>query len=283
MVRKFALLLENYPYGQVFKYADELRTKNIEQYQAINESVATGALFAIISDHKIALAKILISKSKVNALQEDRTRVVWLLSKYVNSNLKAVNHAFESEFGPDFKIFEQYQIGDKTKTWKELALKAKQIKNGYRNYDFLNVRGTANFILTFYRNFNINDEKKLEYLSDLGYKILTKSKENPLETINSPGMEEVKKQVIDFYKNAQRLPLDIEALNNEPQMDDINEFVFLVKTASDLRLEQIKIKADLKDTTEVEKYLFEVLGTSFSDSYMGDELSRIHVKLQPIK
>lgn len=282
MARQYAFFLERHSYKEVFAFVDNLH-KQPDKYWYFYKNLQDLHIFTIISNHKIALAKILIQAAGVSTLDEDRSRIVFLLAKFYNSNPKAANQAFATEFGANFKILETYQIGKIQKSWKELAIRAKEIHNGYRNFDFLNARFLIRDIFAFYKIFEVKDRNTLLRLSQLASQILAVTADLPIIYPENPRYGNLKTLVLEFYKLANRLPIDAEVLEEALDFEQINEFVFQVKTAADVRLFLMERKLPPDNFEQAELALLETYSTMFSDNYMGDDLKRLHVKLEPAR
>jgi len=283
VIAKFTLICERYSYSKVLEYLKNLGRQQPERLSIIEEAVYKFYLLSQLTNHKVALTKILTKKSGVVALAEDRTRIIFLLAKFADASLPAVNQAFKKEFGQYFNIYNEYQIGNQSKSWKELARRADEIKNGYKNFDLLSVKVIADLITEFYRIYDISDLKKLTRILDLSHRILVSSAKDNVTDFKISEVPELKNYASELYKLVERVPLDIKELDQDVLIGKVNEFVFLVKYATMARLDLISIKQPIDNFPLVDKMINEYFAQRFSMRYRGDEISRIHKKLEPVK
>jgi hypothetical protein len=283
IIKKFTLIVERYPYQQVLEYIKTLAKQQPDQLLIIEEAVYDYHLLSQLTGHKVSLTKILTETSGVVALPEDRTRILFLLVKFADANLPAVNQAFKQEFGPYFNIYGEYRIGEKRKTWRELARRAAEIKNGYKNFDLLVTKVIADLIAEFYRIYDVKEPEKLAKILDLSHRILVKSAKDNVTDFRIADIPELKGYASELYKLVERVPLDIKELDQDVRIGKVNEFVFLIKYATMARLDLISLKKPIDDFATVEKLVGEYFAQKFSLRYRRDEFSRIHQKLEPIK
>lgn len=280
IIKKAVLMFERYSFQQVCEYLKNLRLTDVDSYWFLLDAFQNDLFFSALAGHKIALAKIILSSAGVQAMDSDRSRVVWLLARHKDANFKAVSQAFKAEFGPDFQLVEKYLVSKTWHSWKELAVKAAQIRIGFKNYDFICVRPAVLKMVSFYKSFQQNDVKILDQIIKLGAEILPKTTNNPLLSPTTTEMQPVNDKIAQFYKLTNRLPLDIENIKTKVSYNEINDFIFSAKTSAELRRSMIVNKLEPNDYDWIEGTLYGIYGTFFSDSYMGDELARHRVQLK---
>lgn len=277
LLRKFIYMLEHSDYTELCDYIDKLSEKDVN---FIGICVYGNEALAALVNHKIALADLLTKTTGVSALAEDRTRIVFLLAKYVGSTLKAVDYAFQSEFGLDFRIFESYVVKEKKYSWHDLATKAVGIRNGYRNYELLNARPVVQDIMSFYRLFDVQDKKVLEQCLSLANQILPKTAADPMAIPGNKNLDATLELIKTLFKITGHLDIEFEELGDRGDFDEINEQIFRIKFVTMARLELISKKIPLDDTKSVEHELLKLFAQRFSLSYRGDELARKNVRLK---
>lgn len=281
LLNSFISIIEKNDFPEVEKYLESLGISS-EKRNVIENSIYGVELLSGITRHKVALSGILTDTANIQALAEDRTRIVFLLAKMVQSSLTAIQHAFSLEFGPDFKIYSEYKVGIKTKSLKELAIRALEIRNGYRNFDLLYVRSTVAEIMEFYKMFELSDPVVLDQLINLSDELLALLIVGDIETTNIVSSPELKEKIIQFYKLTGRLDLDIQKLDDAPDYSDISRFVFMVKYVSIAKLWLVKNGYKVDDYSNARNVLLKYFAQKFAMSYRSDELARQHVKLRPI-
>lgn len=280
LLKKFLTTLEKHSFAEVEDFLKSLPSNQARDFLA--NKVYNTELLSMITNHKILLVTALTQAAKVFAEPEDRTRIVFLLAKHSQSTFQAVNHAFELEFGPLFKIFKEYAINGKNRSWRELAIKAGEIRNALRNYDLLNSVPVVDEIMNFYKMYEVNDQDKLTTIIDQVNNILPKTGRDPMLLTNNPDIEEAKEKITTLYKSIGRLDIDIKALDSGIDFDQINELLFLLKYSSLTKLLLIDKKTKVTDLVEARNVLLKYFASQFSLNYRGDELKRQHVKLQPV-
>jgi hypothetical protein len=280
--KEYAKLLETYRYSDLKNLLKGWEKSNSKEFFLFQALFHSSDIFQAISYHKILLAKILAESSKVEALPEDRSRIVFLLADYTNASFEQVNQAFVKEFGPYFKIFRNYNIGTAVKPWSDLAKRASEIRNGYMNHNYITVQGAVDDIIAFTKDFPITDYNILKQMDNLAGEILVQVGDQPEIPLATPAAAKIKEKVHQLYKMAGVLEMEIVKMEQSEDFETVADFVLKIKYACLLKTFCLEKNIDIKTYPLLEGFLLTEIGNMVGVSYLNEGIKRNGVKLRPM-
>ncbi len=276
LTQDFALMLEKNTFEAAEKYLLEMGDKDIDKLATFKELIDLESIYIEISAHKISLAQFLAKSNGVKALDEDSTRVVFTLADNALFDLDTINEKLKEELGNNFRLLEKYKIGTKVKTWKEVALRAREIKTGLQNYASFVVLLPARVILDLYKARLLTDDvEEAKKLIILANEILVEAGFDPVRSPLNSKMSGVNEKVKNFYKLTNHLQADIEKLFQKESYDDILLYVYDAKLVLETKIFLNEHKIPLDDYKAVRNHLVAVLSKDeFSSRISYEELAR---------
>lgn len=277
----FAYIIESHSFTWVRDFLRDLREKDPEMYSLFWYMIGEAQILNEISYHKVLLGKFLSERAKVNALPEDRTRIVLLLANYARSSFEEVNQVFTKEFGI-FPIYSKYDLGNgSVKTWQEIAYRAKQIENGLRNYFHCAAIPRVKEVLSVYKTNQEVGYDSLQKLYVQASEIIGQCGDKIDQNPNDPNHNNLKQEIIDFYHQTQRLELDVKKIDEETNYGKIITYVSNLRLVYLSKIYLINRKLPLGNLEVVENFLIELLGKIlYSGSFSTEEIGRYGIKLQ---
>jgi hypothetical protein len=280
-----AYIFELKKFFEISDFIETLKKKRPDRYIQALYHIMEGDVLGEIYWHKIRLAKFFAKASKVAAEPEDYMRILFLLAKHADSSIGDTNAAFSKEFGPNFHVYESYKIdGGATKSWRDLAIRAREIKNGMLNHSYLIVKPLVEEIISTYKRNTDTDLEKIDKIYALANEIVGQTGVMIMDNPNAPENAEIKKKVIEFYKLTNRLNMDIERLDDEYNFDKITAYVNKMRSVYAIKLHMISKDMPFDNLEEAEKFLMKLLGQQEFAQYIDiEELQRAGVKLPQLK
>lgn len=280
-----AYIFETRKFFEVSDFVDKLKEKAPDRYITTLYYIMEGEVLGQIYWHKIRLAKFFAEASKVAAEPEDYMRIIFTLAKCADLSLTETNAIFSKEFGPNFHVYENYKIdGGAIKPWREIAIRAKEIKNGMLNHAYLLVQPLAEEILSTYKRNPDTDLEKIDKIYALANDIVGEIGVMIMDNPNAPENAETMKRIVEFYKLTNRLEMDIERLKDETNFDKITAYVNKMKFVYATKLYMIGKKLAFDQIDEAQKFIMKLLGQQEFAEYIDlDELKRAGTKLLPLK
>jgi hypothetical protein len=276
---KFAHLLEKSSFSEINKYLTNLKTSDADKYSLFLNLLTDLDLEAEISDHMIALVKLVAARSHVVATQDDRMRILLFLAKANGKNLENTNIFLEEEFGDYFHLNQKYEISGKVITHKDVIKKATEILNGFKNICYFNAAEDIKETMFFFKNCTINDKTKLLQIRDATFSLIMKLKE-PLIFFSKSGLTETRPELINYYKITNRTELETEALNNDLDQDKIAKFVYMMAEVVATKLELIEKNYAPNDFGEARTIISAKLANIvFKELMSYEEISRFGMPL----
>jgi hypothetical protein len=249
----------------------------------LNYSLENGEMIARISEIKIKLANIIFSQAGVNYQAEDNDRLIFLLSRFADSNFESALGAIHSEFGNYFFFSPNYLVGSKPHTWKDFAIKSAQIKKAYRNIDLLLAYPLVQGIRVFFDGFEQTDVKQLQKIWDLTDFLQVAIEKRRINPGSAEELATVRKQLAELLTLVGSPKMEIEKVENGPlDTENYSELVSNLYYVGLARLYLIQIKAPLENFDPAEELLLENFADSLASTYRGDSYLRRGVKLKPL-
>lgn len=283
---EFTKLLEKNSYEKLIdflKVIEKESERNLD-YLVFWTMIYDYTLLIEILRHKVSLAIILSEASGVNAIPEDRSRIIYLFGKCADLDFAEANLKFSREFGTCFQIKNNYIVHGKSYSWKTLAIKAKEVKNGLHNYCFLTSQIMVDKIIKYFKMFKINDPKKLLEVDLMARNVLRDFKNNPLLPPSSDQSKPILEKVSQFYLETGRVRLDIEGIKENPDFSKAREYVLMIHFVCQTKLDLSEQKLPIDSTDHAYNMLIKQLGSAkFRDLLGADELERFGKQLQLVK
>lgn len=265
-------------YDDVVGFLENQSREVKNKYEAVLRS---DYLLSSLAIRKFRIADIVLESSEVVFQPEDRLRCLYLLSRLANTNYKSAVQSFRSEFGDGFKLLEYYMVGDKPHEWKEIALKARQVANGYKSLDLLLAREIVDEILGMFSNLsadNINDLTiVLELTGDL-LAFIEQRDRNPRD--GELGI--IQEKMVKLAKLCGWLDIEVEKINQEKDLEKYSNFIQQTRFVAMGKLYLLNHKLPVDDPAPVKTELLKYFANEIALLYRGDSIARQHVKL-PLK
>lgn len=225
-IKELASLFERNSFADVKKHLQALKASDKYKHGRFYEYLASGFLWIEISKRKISLADFVSKKCGAVAFPEDRTRIVLSLAKLNGKNLDFINKALEKEFGDYFKLLPEYSVPGKKISFSDVTKRAAKIRNGLFNICYLSVEAIAREIMIYFRSNTINNKEELIRIREMSFNLLAKMR-NPLSFMSPETYNQIKPELIAYYKATNRAQLDISSLEDNPDFDEIAKFIYI--------------------------------------------------------
>lgn len=262
-------------YGEVVDYIDSQTPAMRKIIEAILESdLPLGSL----ASKKIRLADIILENAGIEYQPEDRLRCLYLLAKLSGSNFKSACQSFKSEFGDNFAFQEEYLVGQIKHSWKEIALKAKTIVNGYKNLNLLIARKTVEYILSGFNNFRIKDLGQLTTVLELTGDLLAFIQKRIIDPQTNE-IDIVRTKLIQLAQLCGWVKLEIEKLNQETDFAKYTDFVQQIRFVAMAKVYLINNKIPIDNPEPARAELLKFFAHEINFLYRGDSMLRQHIKL----
>lgn len=286
MEENYEILLEklvNYflslDYETVKKFVDDQDSRT---QRVIGNLVESEDFFYEIASKKHRLGSYIFKDAGVVYFPEDRTRAVFLLAKFANSNFKATEAAFKSEFGDSFVLRQNYPVGNKNISWKVMALKAKGVKNAYRILDMFLARHYLEEIFNIYRVFKETDPQRLQRIVDLSELYLAGMVKRAINPGKSKELDDIRRTLLEILKLCGWLEIDIQKAETTLDFEKYTDFISKIEYVCIARLYLIYNNKPIDKYHKAEVILLQYLANVVAASYRMDSIIRKGVKLKPL-
>lgn len=282
ILKGFTLVLERSSFDEMRDYLEKLSV-NEEAMLQFHGFLYNLDLLGALSKDKNDLAMFVTQACKLSVLPEDRMRIVYFLAQSANDNLTHINQVAAKEFGPGFKIFQNYNTGRTAVTWQQVLKKAKEIINGFYIHDRLQVENYVQEIITYFQLLKVQDQSVLQEIVGLADDIANSLGQNIYRPPGDFEMKPIHDKVVRFYQLCQRASFDIEKIDNEINFENILHFIHVMKYACAARLHLLVNNQPGDNVKSAYDFLSVELAYQYSHIYIGaDELERMKKPLLPI-
>lgn len=282
-VAQWARLFEQLAFDELKKKIDDIPNNSLDKV-LFYSWLFDMDIFGKICEHKIEMAKLLANASRVQALPEDRTRIVFTLANIADRGLAEINKIAASEFGQAFKVFNKYNVGARVVGWKEVAQRLKEIWNGFYNHNRLQVDDKVKEILEFYKLLHVSNAETLNKIITTAEEVIGLTGRDTIIPLGDPSMKEVKDKVTELYDLAGRTKFEIEHIDEITDLEETILFAFHLKYVCLVKIYFVSNNLPTDDYDAAYNYLSEHFADNYSKIYIStEELARVGKPLQPIR
>jgi len=262
-------------YDDVVEFLASQSREMKNKYEAVLHS---DYLLSNLAIRKFRIADIVLESSEVVFQPEDRLRCLYLLSRLANTNYKSALQSFQSEFGDGFKLLEHYMVGDKSHEWKEIALKAREVTNGYKSLDLLLAKEIVDEILGMFNDLLADSISDLTIILELTSDLLAFIEQRDRNPRNDE-LGIIQEKMVKLAKKCGWLDIEVEKINQEKDLEKYSQFIQQTRFVAMGKLYLLNHKLPLDDPAPVKTELLKYFANELALLFRGDSIARQHVKL----
>jgi|GEM_PF-2096905 len=280
-IKEFIDFIQEHTFDQVMGYIADLEKKDNLFYLVTMNMILDRTILIELYQLKVKLAMIFVPTIEGNLLPEDNGRVVFLLAKCAALDLQTANKKFQNEFGPFFRLQDEYRIKGRLYSWKLFAAKSVKIKRGIHNICYFLVQDVVKEIIAYMKIFRTADPQGLIEISNLAREIRKLIRgENRYISPSAPEAGPILEKVKRLFTLTRRLEIDYRKIVEEPDLYEVERFAFVIETISIIRLELLAKRMSPDDYNYAKRYLTKQFGEAkFMDLMSTEELQRLHQPL----
>ncbi|MFA7252946.1 MAG: hypothetical protein WC107_00145 [Patescibacteria group bacterium] len=252
--KNYAFYLETHSFEEVKTFVTALpRPDYINFWYLFFEN----CLLREIARHKIILACLLAETCGSIAIDDDRKRIIFAIAGMKDGSLNDINITLAKLFQGTFRLNEKYVISQQVKSWQEIVVRCRQIKNGYENLCYLAVKPQVDNFARLYKGSGEENPETLKKISALAKEILLVMHNYIEYPITIPQLKEIYPKVVDFYRLTNRLELDIEKLKEEVNCEEALIYIVNAEEIADTKIYLTAHGLKTDNYEEAENYIRE--------------------------
>lgn len=281
-IKEWATLLQKRSFDQVLIYLTDLKkTAHIDE-QLFTYLVNSDVILQELYQQRVKLAIIASRPAKAMVLPEDRSRIALTLAQCAKHSFEEANVILAKEFGPNFQLQEKYKVGDRSLTWTQIVQKAKELRTGIYNNCYVQMQPIVSEIMAYYKTFKVTDQDQVLQILNLTQELKDSLKTQSLQNAGTKESEVIIAKTKELYHAVGRLQLEMDELDIDPDLVEIQEYVFYMNFVCIARAAAINQRVSPSDWGFARKFLTRVLGQAkFMSLQDTEEMLRLHQPLAP--
>ncbi|MDO8444269.1 MAG: hypothetical protein Q7S80_02095 [bacterium] len=280
-IRHYAFYFEKHSYDQVLLFMKDLSPTDFFDFNKIFLDLD---LLGEIARHKNNLAIRLANACGVEALPDDRQRMIFTIAMHYRDDFATLNASLIKDLGEHFYLKESYLIGQKKISWQEIVKRSKEIQVGFANISYLAVESQVLVMVRLYKASKEADPEKIKQIDQLALDVLVKTVDFIRIPPSAPEMQDKMPLINNFYKTTGRLQIDIDSLIDRPDIEEAITFITITKAICEVKLSLIKRRIPLTDYDVAEYEFRRIMAINYFDNNLVslDEMKREKVPLKQL-
>jgi len=139
-------------------------------------------------------------------------------------------------------------------------------------------------MMNLYKLSKEDNPENIENLNKKAVEIVPQAQKYINYPPSTPALKSLMPKIIEFYRLAGRLEIDINDLDNHPDISDAFSFIIITKTINDVKLSLISKHIPINDYDGAKRRLRRILAQNYFDINLvslGEEMRR-KIPLKPI-